>query len=96
MFRTVTSPPSGASSHKLYNALVCSCYQASLAVAWMYIQATARHPYSLVKTVTIYHMAWWLLVFYSSYVAAEDSDMKKYCRVNLQILQYVPLMKTVT
>ena len=29
MFRTITSP----SSHKLYNALVCSCYQASLAVA---------------------------------------------------------------
>ena len=25
MFRTVTSPLSGASSHKLYNALVCSC-----------------------------------------------------------------------
>ena len=37
MFRTITSPSSGASSHKLYNALVCSCYQASLAVACMYI-----------------------------------------------------------
>ena len=37
MFRTITSPSSGASSHKLYNAL-----QASLAVAWMYIHATAR------------------------------------------------------
>ena len=34
MFRTITSPSSGASSHKLYNALVCSCYQASLTVAW--------------------------------------------------------------
>ena len=33
MFRTITSPSSGASSHKLYSALVCSCYQASLAVA---------------------------------------------------------------
>ena len=42
MFRTITSPSSGASSHKLYNALVYSCYQASLAVAWMYIRATAR------------------------------------------------------
>ena len=30
MFRTIASPSSGASSHKLYNAL-----QASLAVAWM-------------------------------------------------------------
>ena len=40
MFRTTTSPSSGASSHKLYNALVRSCYQASLAGAWMY--ATAR------------------------------------------------------
>ena len=27
MFRTITSPSSGASSHKLYNALVRSCYQ---------------------------------------------------------------------
>ena len=34
MFRAITSPSSGASSHKLYNALVCSCYQASLTVAW--------------------------------------------------------------
>ena len=25
MFGTITSPSSGASSHKLYNALVCSC-----------------------------------------------------------------------
>ena len=25
MFRIITSPSSGASSHKLYNALVCSC-----------------------------------------------------------------------
>ena len=33
MFRTITSPSPGASSHKLYKALVCSCYQASLAVA---------------------------------------------------------------
>ena len=32
-FRTITSPTSGASSHTLYNALVCSCYQAM----WMYI-----------------------------------------------------------
>ena len=40
IFRTITSPSSAASSHKLYNALVCSCYQASLAVAWMYIHAT--------------------------------------------------------
>ena len=31
MFRTVTSSSSGASSHKVYNALVHSCYQASLA-----------------------------------------------------------------
>ena len=31
-FQTITSPSSGASSHKLYNALVRSCYQASLAV----------------------------------------------------------------
>ena len=42
MFRTITSPPSGDSSHKLYDALVCSCYQASLAVVRMYIHATAR------------------------------------------------------
>ena len=35
MFRTITSPSSGASSHELYNAL-----QVSLAVAWMY--ATVR------------------------------------------------------
>ena len=42
MFRTITSPSSGASSHKLYNALVCSCYQASLAAAWMYIHKAAR------------------------------------------------------
>ena len=34
MFQTITSPSSGASSHKLYNA--------SLAVAWMYIHGTAR------------------------------------------------------
>ena len=27
MFRTIASPSSGASSHKLYNALVRSCYQ---------------------------------------------------------------------
>ena len=33
MFRTITSPSSGTSSHKLYNALVCSCCQASLGVA---------------------------------------------------------------
>ena len=33
MFRTITSPSSGASSHKLCNALVCSCYQASLAAS---------------------------------------------------------------
>ena len=33
MFRTITSPLSGASSHKLYNALVRSCYQTSLAAA---------------------------------------------------------------
>ena len=25
MFRTITSPSSGASSHKLYNALICPC-----------------------------------------------------------------------
>ena len=31
MFRTITSPLSGASSHKLYNTLVCSCYPARLA-----------------------------------------------------------------
>ena len=37
MFRTITSPSSGASSHELYSALVRSCYQASLAVAWIYI-----------------------------------------------------------
>ena len=36
MFRTITSPSSGASSHKLYNVLVCSCYQVSLALVWMY------------------------------------------------------------
>ena len=42
MFLTITSPSSGASSHKLYNSLVCSCYQASLALVWMYIRATAR------------------------------------------------------
>ena len=41
MFRTITSPLSGASSHELYNALVSSCYQASVAVARMYIHATA-------------------------------------------------------
>ena len=32
MFRTITSPSSGVSSHKLYNALARSCYQASPAV----------------------------------------------------------------
>ena len=37
MFRTITSPSSGASSHKLYDAL-----QASLTVAWIYIHAKAR------------------------------------------------------
>ena len=42
MFRTVTSLSSGASSHKPYNALVRSCYQAGLAVAWMYIHTAAR------------------------------------------------------
>ena len=42
MFRTITSPSSGASSHKLYNVLVRLCYQASLAVVWMYIHTTAR------------------------------------------------------
>ena len=42
MFRIITSSSSGASSHELYNVLVCSCYQASLAVAWIYIPATAR------------------------------------------------------
>jgi hypothetical protein len=41
MFRTITSPSSGASSSKLYNVLVCSCYQASVAVVWMYIQASS-------------------------------------------------------
>ena len=44
MFRTITSPSSGASAHKLYDALVCSCYQASVAVAWLYIHATGDSP----------------------------------------------------
>ena len=30
MFRTITSPSSGASSHKLYNVLVCSCRRVQL------------------------------------------------------------------
>ena len=37
MFRTITGPSPGASSHKLYKAL-----QASLAVVWMYIHTAAR------------------------------------------------------
>ena len=40
IFRTITSPSTGASSRKLYNALVCSCYQASLSSCC--IHATAR------------------------------------------------------
>ena len=40
LFGTITSPSSGASSRKLYNALVCSCSQASLAVAWSTQQST--------------------------------------------------------
>ena len=48
MFRTITSPSSGASSHRLYNELVCTSTQQL--DWWMYIHATARlvdvHPYN--------------------------------------------------
>ena len=54
MFRAVTSPSSGVSSHKLYNALVRSCYQASLDVAWMYIHATARLAWEHEHTNALY------------------------------------------
>ena len=57
MFRTITSPTSGASSHKLYNGLVCSCYQTSLAVAWMYIHTTARLACTnVLMRYTVYEM----------------------------------------
>ena len=44
MFRTITSPLSGASSSKLYNTSVCSCYQESVAVAWIYITQQLDSP----------------------------------------------------
>ena len=50
MFRTITSPSSGASSRKLYNALVCSCHQASLAVWTQQLDSPAR-TYQLRDTV---------------------------------------------
>ena len=54
MFRTITSPSSGASSHKPYNALVCSCYQACLAVAWIYVVGSKSfRPDQLLKVTEI-------------------------------------------
>ena len=72
IFLTISSLSSRASSHKLYNALVCSCYQESLAVAWMYIQeslavawmyihATARLSCTNIpmrRRTGIYQMRW--------------------------------------
>ena len=60
MFRTISSPSSGASSHKLYNTL-----QASLTVVWMYIHATPRLACTNIPVrYTVYEMmllmiAWW-------------------------------------
>ena len=71
MFRTITSPSSGASSHKPYNALVCSCYQASLAVAWMYIHATA---YGLPKEVAAYGLPIEVAAAYGLPIEAELSS----------------------
>ena len=51
IFRTITSPSSGASSHKLYKAL-----QASVAVAWMYIHAIATLAWQHEHTNSLYSL----------------------------------------
>jgi hypothetical protein len=53
MFRTITSPSSGASSHKLYNA-VQSCYQASLAVALQQLDSPDSTIVPIVLRDTVY------------------------------------------
>ena len=64
MFRTITSPSSGASSHKLYNAFGMFV-QASLAVAWMSTQQLDSPDSTNIPTrYTVYEMMllmmdWW-------------------------------------
>ena len=54
IFRTIASPSPGASSHKLYNSLVRSCYQASLAVAWMYNNSRLIGDWRRATAVPVY------------------------------------------
>ena len=71
MFRTITNPSPGASSHKLYDELVCSCYQAGLTVVWMYIvQASLAVVWMYIHATASYHTMFHNK--YRTYLCASD------------------------